>query len=191
MKIGTEAVIRWNYNGTANVATVNIGLYKDGSTTLVSQIASNTLNSGSYTWSVPSSIAVGEKYYLKIWNDLFPSNQSTSGYFTISETISTGVPVFTITSPTASSSFARGQVVPIRWSASGSPASDVRISLYKGGNTYPGGLFVAIDAPNTGSYDWTIPIWSSLPAGSDYWVRVWNKYSPNSWGDSGKFSIIR
>ncbi|MEK7479309.1 MAG: peptidoglycan-binding protein [Patescibacteria group bacterium] len=120
VKLGENTEIRWNYYGTPGAHPIlHIALYKEGVSDVVLKISSNAPNTGSYTWSVPTTLSPGTQYYLKIWSDTSPGTPSAGGYFTLSETTSAAGPIFTITSPSAGSSYARGATLPIRWTHSG------------------------------------------------------------------------
>jgi hypothetical protein len=93
----------------------------------------------------------------------------------------------TVLSPNGGEKWEKGKTYIIRWSSS---LSKVNLILYKGFNcSYSSVIsknvcgnvfdlsptpptFIAVDVPNTGSYNWTIP--SIIPDGNDYRIAVQN-----------------
>ncbi len=63
LQTGSTQSIIWA-KGNVSVASVKIELLKGG--VLVKTIVTSTLNNGIYKWAVPTSLAVGNDYYLKI-----------------------------------------------------------------------------------------------------------------------------
>ena len=70
LDVGSEFDITWESNSSSNVS---IKLYVNS--TFNSTIAANTINDGSYAWNIPSSIASGSNYKIKI-----TSNTNSSVY---------------------------------------------------------------------------------------------------------------
>ncbi len=119
---GTLQQIRWSPQGFPTNSSVYISLY--GPTT--STIATNVLNSGSYSWTIPSDIPSSSNYRVYIWAGI--SGASYFDYsdapFTITSTTSTPTP--TSTQPTAiftiegqdSYTYNVGQINHFRWDSS-------------------------------------------------------------------------
>ena len=71
----------------------------------------------------------------------------------------------------------------LRYDSAESPVISLR--LVDAGSIYR--LTIAQDIPNTGRYEWTIPV--SVPSGSKYFLRIWNKpFSQHV--DSGGFAVV-
>ncbi len=158
---GTAVPITWSYTGTPG-GSVKIELY-NGSTLSGTIAASRPLSAGSYSWTIPSTQAIGSNYRIKITSTTNSAISDTSdGPFTITS------PSITVTSPNGGETLFRGAVVPITWSYTGNPGANVKIQIYKG-------IFlsrtITLSTPlSGGTYNWTIP--STQSAGSTYKVKV-------------------
>ncbi|MDO8752175.1 MAG: Ser-Thr-rich GPI-anchored membrane family protein, partial [Candidatus Wolfebacteria bacterium] len=87
-------------------------------------------------------------------------------------TVSSQSPIFTITSPNGGEGWTVGETKAITWTAGGVSVSTVNVELLKSGS-YIGML--GYNVANTGSLNWTIA--SSVAAGSDYKVKIYNPSS--------------
>jgi len=172
---GRAHAITWLKQGAQN-ANVKIALFKDAST-LVQMIATATPNDGAYEWTIPSTMAVGKNYFIRVRTlDNLISD--------FSDRFSIIVPKIYVTAPTAGAVWVRGTTRAITWSKVGAQDSGVRILLYKDGIKK---LDIALSAPNSGSFDWAIP--SSLARGL-YTVRV-RTLDGKVTGTSKAFTIAR
>ena len=155
---------------------MKIELYKG--TSLKNTITSSTANDGSYTWStVDASLEDGTDYKVRI-SDYNNSNiYGESAQFKIE-------PPITVTNPTSSTVWTKGQSAAITWTSKGA-SSRVSIQLYKGTN-----LWGNIDSyeVNDGSFTWSnVP--TSLVDGTDYKVKIIDYYSSNLFAYSDEFEI--
>ena len=73
----------------------------------------------------------------------------------------------TVVSPNGGERWARGTTHAIKWSNMGSPGSNVKIELLKGGIL---NRLIVANTPNGGSYNWAIP--STQILGTDYKIRI-------------------
>ncbi|MBI2515242.1 peptidoglycan-binding protein [Candidatus Wolfebacteria bacterium] len=68
---GNTYTITWTSTGTS-VSTASIDLYKSGSYNI--SIASNVSNNGSVNWIVPATIASGNDYKIRVYNNAYSNN---------------------------------------------------------------------------------------------------------------------
>ena len=161
--VGSAQVIRWT--APSNISNVNIGFFfvcqVNGIPCPVTPlpIATNTPNSGSYNWTIPSYITSTGQY------TVFISDAGSSGItgssaqpFTIT---SLGVlPRLQIISPNGGEQWAQGSTQTIKWIA---PSNISSVNISSSFSCSPGAyciapsLVVATNVPNNGSYNWTIP----------------------------------
>ncbi|MFH0774686.1 MAG: CARDB domain-containing protein [bacterium] len=162
---GTSHSITWNSSGVGS--SVKIDLYKGG--VFNTTIDSYEDNDGLYPWSIPTNLAAGIDYKIKV-TDYY--NSSTYDYsdsnFSITATI-------TVTSPNGGESWQRGTSHSITWSSIG-VGSSVKIELYKGGVW---NSTINSSTSNNGLYSWLIPI--NMAAGIDYKIKV------TDYNDSGTY----
>jgi len=165
---GSNYTITWTKSG-AMQATVAIRLRVAGSPESAEAavvIANGAPNNGSYSWTVPNSVAPGN-YFIRVRTD-----DSTvigdSHTFLIKIC---GAASITVTSPTASSEWPVGSTEPISWTKSGTMQATCAIRLRTAGSaeSAPAALVIADGTANDGSYNWTIP--ASVTPGS-YFIRV-------------------
>ena len=71
-----------------------------------------------------------------------------------------------VTFPNGGEYLVTGKTSTISWMSTGNPGTDVKIELLKG-NTID---TISTDAPNSGSYSWTVPLTQML--GADYKIRI-------------------
>lgn len=85
------ATSTWSRGGSYNIQWSNAGfiapsvrlsLYRNGS--YLDFIAGDTPNSGNYSWRVPTSLADGSNYSVRVFYLPYPNNWGDSGQFTIS-----------------------------------------------------------------------------------------------------------
>ncbi|MEW6585915.1 MAG: C1 family peptidase [Nitrospirota bacterium] len=163
---GTTHPITWSYTGSPG-SYVKIELFKGG--VFNRTISSfSFISSGSYNWSIPSTLTSGSDYSIKI------SSTSNSSYFDFSGTFTiTGPPPpsITVASPAGGESWAAGTIRTVSWSYSGSPGYFVKIELYKGGVLNRVIASSAwIGSNGTGTYNWTISL--TQTKGSDYQIKI-------------------
>ncbi|GGA29826.1 Ser-Thr-rich GPI-anchored membrane family protein [Okeania sp. KiyG1] len=153
---GKSYNITWNDNISENV---RIYLYKNDE--FDRTIASSTASDGSYTWTVPESIAAGSDYQVAIQsvvdNNIFDYSNSN---FTIKANDS-----ITVKSPNGGNTLEPGKSYNITWNDNIS--ENVRIYLYKNDEF---DSTIASSTASDGIYTWTVP--ESIAAGSDYKVAI-------------------
>jgi inhibitor of cysteine peptidase len=165
--VGEKHNITWSYGGAAG-SNVKIELVK-GSTTAATIASSTSIGkggTGSYTWTVPTSLVIGSDYKVRVTSTTNGSVTAMSqGTFTIKGGIS-----ITVTSPGGGETWAAGSTHNITWTYTGSPGSTVNIKLLNQGAVVSSIKTAAsIGKGGSGSYAWTIP---KLSSGSSYQVQV-------------------
>jgi len=151
---GSTYNITWNDNIADNV---KLELYKDG--TYDSTINSSTPSDGSESWTVPTSLASGSDYQLRI------TSLSDSSLYDEADNDFSVTPYITITSPNGGESWQAGSTYNITWNDN--IADNVKLELYKDG-TYDS--TISSSTPSDGSESWTVP--TTLASGSDYQLRI-------------------
>ncbi len=190
---GSQQTISWNYAGDAG-SEVTITLFKGGNsvTHIASKTAAGSNGSGSYTWTIPATLAEGSDYQIKIITPEF-SNAACSGYFTIGSggSTETGNSI-SITSPARGEVFAQGSANIISWSYTGADLGPtVDISLFRvssqGISRYNIKSGAAIGSGGNGTYAWNIP--AEIPAGQGYKIMVWSVSQRRTYAISNAFTI--
>lgn len=155
-KVGTTHEIKWKKTGNTG-SSVKIELLKGR---LARTIVSSTPNDGHQSWTIPSRIALGSDYKIRIKSNIGRTDTSDN-FFTISNG------KITVTSPNGGEVWKRGTTKTIKWTTSGFAGSKVKIELLKSGKVKQ---TIATSTKNDGSQTWTIPTW--LRTGSDYKIRI-------------------
>ncbi len=152
----SSLTISWSDNYYAD--GFDLDLYKGGY--LNSAIATN-VSGNSYFWQVPSNLAAGTDYDVRIrdHND-FSVYDFSDDPFTILEACS-----ITVTSPNGGESWLLGSNHEITWTHNAS--GTVEISLYKNNTFY---TTITNNTPNDGSYMWSIS--NYLPFRDDYRIII-------------------
>jgi hypothetical protein len=171
---GYSGAVNWTWTG--NISYVKIDLYKG--TTLKQTITYYASNNGSYTWTVDSALENGTDYKVRV------SDYNNAAVYGESVQFEIGPPSITVTEPTASTAWVKGQSGAITWTWKGD-FSYVNIDLYKG-TTWK--QTITTYTSNDGSYTWTT-VSSTLENGTDYKVRVSNPYDSTVYGESAQFEI--
>ena len=183
--IGKSYNITWTKTG-AMQATVAIRLRLAGSSEsapAVLAIADGTANDGSFSWTIPASVAPGS-YFIRVRTD-----DSTvigdSGSFAINSC--GGAPSITVTGPYGGVIWCRGKEYAITWNKSGAMQATVALRLRAAGSSEsdPAALAITDGAANNGYFTWKIP--ESIAPGS-YFMRVRTDDSTVV-GDSAAFTI--
>ncbi len=150
---GGESIIAGDYypvewNWTGNFSYVKFEYSTDSGSTWTKILNSDTLNDGSFLWSVPSNATTTNALF-RISNNLDPVNtfDLSSSTFTINS------PSVTIISPNGGEVLIGGEIYPIRWRNEGN-FSNVKIEYSIDGVTWT--LIDATD-PNDGVFNWTVP----------------------------------
>ena len=171
-KRGNAYPINWSYTGSPG-SSVSIVLF-DGDTqvfTIASSTSTGSGGLGSYTWDIPSNKPLSNEYKVRVQS----TSQSTvkdlsNNHFSIvAET--TPTTSITVVSPNGGESWDRSISHSITWSYTGSPGSNVKIVLLKGGvEVGTIASSVPIGSGGKGSYSWGS--YSGRVPGSDYKVSI-------------------
>jgi len=164
---GSTPTISWTSSGSAG-SNVKIELLKGG---VVSKtISTSSPNDGTYTsWTIPTTLATGTDYRIRITSTTNAAITDTGSYFTITSPV-TQSPAITVTTPNGGETWVRGTrpTITWAWSSSGSVESNVKIELLKGGVV---SKTISSSTPNDGMFtSWTIP--TTLATGTDYRIRI-------------------
>ena len=176
---GCNQLIKWTSQNNAG-SNVQIRLYKRGS--YVSTIAGSATNDGSYSWSVPTTVAAASNYQIRV-NSTIADDYSDN--FTIANP-----PTLTVTNPSSGSNWQKGSAYSIQWTSQGASGANVKIRLYKGGSylqTITSITSSTSSTANDDSYAWTMP--TNLVAGSDYQIRIASTTVPSAYDYSDFFTI--
>jgi hypothetical protein len=180
---GGKYTITWSYTGNPG-SNVKIELL-NGS--VASPITSSTsigkAGAGSYSWTVPSSQALGKNYKVRV------TSTSNSSYTATSPNsfIITG-PSIGITSPTGGS-WNAGSKYTISWTYAGNPGSSVSIALLQGGSKVSTiASSTSAGSNGKGSYTWTIP--TTQGGGTNYQVQVSSTTISSCTATSSNFTIV-
>ena len=126
-------------------------------------VATDAPNIGSFVWTVPTGLAVGGNYTVKIRaNDDKTCKDFSDAAFSVAKAPCT----LQLTSPNGGEAVERGSQIAITWSGT-LPGGTVKLVLFKAGTKHS---VIAADVPNTGSYAWNVP--GKLPIASNYKIRV-------------------
>jgi hypothetical protein len=129
---------------------------------------------------VPTDLQDGTDYKVKIMNASNSNVYDYSDPFKI-ETKRT----ITVTEPTSSTIWRKGENGTIQWSWTGS-ISIVNIYLYKGTTKVKD---IALNTANDGTHTWLVP--TDLQDGTDYKVKIVEASDSNVYGDSSGFTICQ
>lgn len=143
---GEFYTIEWTV-GINSGSYVEIQLFKGNS--LYSTLESNTDNDGAHLVQIPNSTSDGSDYRIKI-SSKSSADYGYSEYFTIQPHLQI---YFTIVSPAEGEVYESGDIIVIAWETN-CPSTTVLIEL---SSTCRTPYYIASDAPNTGTYSWTIP----------------------------------
>lgn len=155
----TEKTITWNSSKAGFF--VKIDLYKDQF--FHSTITHTALNTGSYTWSIPSES--GSNYKIKISSTFDESiHDYSDSFFSIGE--ETNPSSLQVISPNGGEIWKHGSQHNIRW-ASTNVAGRVCIDLYNNGNHCK---TLSESTRNDGQYSWRIP--ASFSTGTSFSIRI-------------------
>lgn len=131
---------------------------------MVHTITTSTANSRSYSWTVQAGLPDGTNYRIKISDVANNDVHDYSDYFEIKSP--SAVKTITVTSPTSSSVWVKGNPYQITWMSTGTIAS-VRIDVYSSTTLVH---TISTSTENDGAHYWTAQ--SGLPDGTNYRVRI-------------------
>jgi hypothetical protein len=170
-----SATITWTSKGT--ITNVKIQLYKG--TTFQKTIILSTPDNGSYTWpTVDTSLVDDKDYKVRI---LDANDTSLYGE---SESFQIGEPGITVTAPTSSTVWYRGDSADITWTSKGT-TNYVKIELYKEDILVK---TITQSTSNDGAYYW-YSVDTTLAAGTDYKVKITSTTDSSLYGESPNFEI--
>jgi TolB-like protein len=167
----THSIV-WSDNISENVI---IELYRG--TSLQTVINNSTPSSGSYNWTVPTSLVADANYRIKISSVNNNNINDYSDYFEIMDGSS-----LEVTSPATGNDWKKGTTQQITWSDNIS--ENVIIELYKGSSLE---AVIVNSVPSNGSYSWNVP--TTLTAGINYRIKITSINDNNLYDFSGFFSI--
>jgi len=169
-QVGTAHPITWTSTDlTGNISIFLVGTDNPSTNMLV--IARDIPNTGLFNWIIPN-IPGGTSYRVHIRSVLNAAiNDMSDNPFTISSGVFNRIRVL---APNGGEIWRHGDTRRIRWVCinTGTVVGAVEISLIRGGNSITNTLpyIIAPDAPNTGSFLWTIP--PNIPVGRNYKVKI-------------------
>ncbi|MFA5312241.1 MAG: Ser-Thr-rich GPI-anchored membrane family protein [Methanomassiliicoccales archaeon] len=173
------------YTGTDVMIELGSGLptWPDYRSVLV--IASSTTNDGSYSWTLPTTINLGNLYIYDLCIKVTSKSDSTIyGYDHVSIN---NLPIITITSPINGDVWTSGQAYKINWTMEYSTYSNVMIQYdYQGGSS-PITINPSINMNNQ-QYTWTIPL--SIAPKSNYYIIITSLDDSLVVAKSAPFQII-
>jgi len=176
--IGTMKTIKWGWFGYPGTQ-VDLYLMKGSST--YRQIAKNAPNNGFFTWTVPTDVALGSDYKVKI---VAVNPKGLVEYWDESDTWFSMVQGIHITSPEDGLWLEKAQPLDIVWTSGTPPGSDVQIDLYQGRTVRE----IIRSTPNDGRHSWTPD--NDLPATDSYRIKITSLTDPEQFGYSDFFRIV-
>ncbi len=173
---GQPHPITWTKTGDMP-ATVRIVLRNQQNTAAVQTIADSAPNSGSYSWTIPASVADGQyRIRVKVLNaDILDDGD----VFTINSTAGASIAV---TKPVAGETWLRGKPAEIRWTKTGTMAGTVQVLVIGPNSSH---VQSTLTTANLGSCFFSVS--DGYPYGQ-YRLRV-QVPDGSVYGDSGIFTI--
>ena len=147
-------------------------------------ITASTPNDGAFNWKIPSTLATGSNYKIRITSKTNGAVKDTSDKnFTITKAVTN---TLKLTKPNGGESLTTGKTVAITWNK-GDGKGKVKIELLKGGKS---SLTIAKATNNDGAHVWRIP--ASVATGSNYKIKVTSNRNSNGSDTSDKnFKITK
>ncbi len=180
------SVTVWAWCASESQGWISRPITKDGTSTGYSTPRTFTGLTGTHTFTVPSTDALGHTFYE--WNTGWTGTTitvSSAGVWTARYKI--GTTALTVTSPNGGEKWIRGTTHTLKWSSTGSPGAYVKIELMKSGVL---NKVIVSSTANDGSYSWTIP--STQTLGTDYKIRITSTSKPSITDSSNSnFAIVR
>jgi hypothetical protein len=166
-QMGKTYTIRWNFAGDPG-ATVRIWLFKGDSNIMEIAggvpIGDDYYHSGSYKWTIPTSLQPGNDYKILVRSARDIEKYSDHTF----SLLPSGVEV---TAPLGQVGWEKGSRQEIKWTYKTNAGKYLDVWLYKGGT---GSRVLAerlpIGTAGKGSYNWIIP--SDVPTGTDYSIYI-------------------
>jgi len=174
--------------------TYGLPIIMDGKSTGYTTLHTFPGLTGTHTFTVPSTDALGHKFdvwstgWVNEWNNIGTGTTitvSSAGMYTARYKLVTTA--LTVKSPNGGEKWIRGTTHTLTWSSSGSPGAYVKIELMKGGVV---NKVISSSTANDGSYSWTIS--STQTLGTDYKIRITSTSKPSITDSSNSnFAIVQ
>lgn len=142
---------------------VKIQLFKGNSK--VMGIKNPTENDGSHSWKIPSTVAKGTNYRIKVICINEPTVYDFSDSFEVVGLCDLYTPI-EVTDPGSATDWEMGQTYSIQWTG-GEIGQNVKIKLFKGSNLMK---TITASTANDGEHDFSVPY--NLPPGTNYRIKV-------------------
>jgi hypothetical protein len=143
--MGVVHVISWTFSGYSNPGNIKVVIRLRQGTTNVFDIAENVpLTQGVYSWAPPLEGIPAGTYSIRV--------RIPAGDIGDSDEFQLKLPAIEVVAPDGGEAWKQQESHSIQWTSEGS-SGPVRISLYQ--DSAEAGI-LAPNAPNTGSYSWTI-----------------------------------
>ncbi|HOZ49821.1 MAG TPA: Ser-Thr-rich GPI-anchored membrane family protein [Candidatus Hydrogenedentes bacterium] len=170
--------IEWTSNVGLAGAEVRIGLHYGA--TFVDWIVRRTDNDGQYWWKIPTDLAPGDVYFIRV------QSYTDSGIRDLSDApFSLSVAPLVVTSPEYQDDLTIGTNVEITWQSNDPAVGDhVRLGLHKGGAFLN---WLIRRTANDGSWNWIVP--AELTPGLGYRLRLQSYDDKNLRTMSSAFTI--
>ncbi|PYI03431.1 hypothetical protein BO78DRAFT_194137 [Aspergillus sclerotiicarbonarius CBS 121057] len=185
VSIGSATVIEWNTTGSSS-AKVSFFLETTTNSTDLFTIASNISNSGSISWSPPSSITTGTDYIVVLQPSSSDddSTEYKSDAFTISASNAS-----TTYYPAEGEEVKTGETTIITWKVD-SNITNVSIYLMEGSGTSDLKNITTITTDIGNSGDVACVLSSSVASGDDYKFAIVDTKDPSSVKYSDTFTVV-
>lgn len=179
---GDPVTLTWNTNvanDAAGIGTIKLALCKGPDKDFYQEIVAGVDNTGSFQLAVPGSVAPGDDYTIRVWNEEWISSVDYSDHFFAV----TGGSI-TVTKPNGGEIIGQGTNVPVEWTKTGAIADDDDLQISVGrmesdGITYDYMMGLAYSSnpssayhfatASAGKFDWTVR--TALAEGS-YVLRI-------------------
>lgn len=183
VSLGTATVIEWN---TTEPSSDKVSFFLETTTNSTSlfTIASNISNSGSISWSPPSSITTGTDYIVVLQPSSSDSTEYKSSAFTISASNAS-----TTYYPTEGEEVKTGETTIITWKVD-SNVTNVSIYLMEGSGTSDLKNITTITTDIANSGDVACILASSVKSGDDYKFAIVDTKDPSSVKYSETFTVV-
>jgi hypothetical protein len=120
------------------------------------EIVTGEANDGTYLWIIPDE-AIGDEVYVRITDNQRPEVTDTSEAFIIYD-----LPQLNVTDPNGGEAVIMGSTYSVTWEHVGNQLDEGgdyynKVNLYHSTDNGENWTIFAYQAPNTGSYDWSVP----------------------------------
>jgi hypothetical protein len=179
--MGERYVIQWNDNIDENIRIELCDEHDNPVTTISSSAPGN----GLFYWTIPKTLPAGNNYRIRISGTETTSAVGYSAPFTLLE-----APYINVLAPEASTSWKLGAPCEIRWESNVGSDVDSYVDIYLYRESLPFDVTAWVSAPNTGSFNWTIP--GDIEPAGDYYILIGTNPTPEKtvYGSSEIFSIV-